>query len=124
MRPNHRSRVLRAAFPSILPSALVVALVAAASLAAFPADAADTSLKVLMKKMQAQVVNGDAKALAPIFEETKAKGRPEYTSWNALADKGKAAAEKGDLEGAKATCKQCHDAHRSDYRAKYGSKAP
>jgi hypothetical protein len=70
------------------------------------------------------VVNGDAKALAPIFDATKAKGKPEYASWNELSDKGKAAAAQGDLEGAKATCKACHDAHRNDYRTKYGSKAP
>ena len=114
MRTNHRWL-----------AALTVALVAAVGLAVVPASAApDTSLKDTMKKMQAQVLNGDAKGLAGMFDATKGKGRPEFANWNAMSDKGKAAAEKGDLDGAKATCKECHDAYRTDYKTKYGSKAP
>lgn len=104
---------------------LTVALVSAAGLAALPALAApDSSLKVTMKKMQAQVLNGDAKALGSLFDETKVKAKPEFSSWGAISDKGKAAAEKGDLNGAKATCKECHDAYRKEYKVRYGSKAP
>ena len=103
---------------------LFPALLGAALLAVLPAGAADTTLKDSMKKMGAQVTAGDAKALAPIFAQTKGMGKPEYANWTSLADEGKAAAEKGDLAGAKATCKSCHDAYRSDYKKKYGSKAP
>ena len=114
MRTNHRWLAI-----------LTVALVSGVALAAAPASAApDMSLKDSMKKMQAQVLNGDAKPLAPLFDATKAKGRPEFSDWNAISDRGKAAAEKGDLAGAKATCKECHDAYRNDYKTKYGSKAP
>ena len=105
--------------------ALGFSLLAAAALAALPAGAApDTSLKDVMKKMGAASAGGDAKALAPIFAETKTKAKPEFANWTKLADQGKAAAEKGDLDGAKATCKSCHDAYRADYKTKYGSKAP
>lgn len=114
MRKNHRW----------VSAALALALVGAASAAALPADAADRSLKDLMKKMQAQTRNGDVKGLAPLFDQTKAKGQPEYPRWAALSDKGKASAASGDLAGAKATCKECHDAYKSAYKDKYGSKAP
>lgn len=104
---------------------LTVALVSAAGLAVVPASAApDTSLKDTMKKMQAQVLNGDAKALGALFDATKAKSKPEFSNWGTISDKGKAAAAKGDLDGAKATCKECHDAYRNEYKTKYGSKAP
>ena len=104
---------------------LTAALAVAAGLAAAPAAAApDMSLKDTMKKMQAQVLNGDPKPLVAMFDATKVKGRPEFANWNAMSDKGKAAAAKGDLDGAKATCKECHDAYRSDYKTKYGSRAP
>jgi soluble cytochrome b562 len=103
---------------------LTLALVVAASLAAVPAEAADTTLKDVMKKMNTQVLNGDAKPLVPLFDATKAKSKAEFSNWNAISDKGKAAAEAGDLAGAKATCKECHDAYRNEYKTKYGSKAP
>ena len=105
---------------------LTVALAGAAGLAlTAPAAAApDTSLKDAKKKMQAQVLIGDAKALSALFDATKGKGKPEFANWNAISDKGKAAADKGDLDAAKATCKECHDAYRTDYKTKYGSKAP
>jgi hypothetical protein len=103
---------------------LGLAVASAAVFAAAPADAADGTLKALMKKMGAQSSAGDAKGLAPIFEQTKSMAKPEFPNWGAIADKGKAASEKGDLDGAKATCKECHDAYRNTYKTKYGSKAP
>jgi cytochrome c556 len=111
--------------PNQLSAALMTALVVAAGLAALPASASpDASLKDTMKKMQAQVLNGDAKPLSTMFDATRAKAKPEFANWNAISDKGRAAAAKGDLDAAKATCKECHDAYRSDYKSKYGSKAP
>jgi soluble cytochrome b562 len=116
---------MRAKSRQWLPSAaLTVALGLAVALGTIPASAGDASLKDAMKKMQTQVLNGDAKPLAGLFDTTKAKGKPEFSNWNAISDKGKAAAAKGDLDGAKATCKECHDAYRNDYKTKYGSKAP
>jgi hypothetical protein len=66
----------------------------------------------------------DAKALAPLLAKTKSMGKPEFANWASMSDQGKAAAEGGDLAGAKATCKSCHDAYRAEYKTKYGSKAP
>lgn len=109
-----------------LPLVLPLALACAALFAAVPAGAANTALKDLMKKMGATQAAGDAKALAPIFAQVKtmAPSDPEFANWGAIADKGKAAAEKGDMEAAKAVCKDCHTPYRDKYRAKYGSKAP
>lgn len=103
---------------------LSLAVLGGALLAAAPASAADSTLKDLMKKMGAASASGDAKGLAPIFVKTKAMGKPEFANWAKMSDDGKAAAEKGDLDGAKASCKSCHDAYRSEYKTKYGSKAP
>jgi hypothetical protein len=109
---------------SLVLACTVILATAVASLSS-PAQAApDTSLKDVMKKMQAQVLNGDPKPLAPMIDATKAKAKPEFSNWGAIADKGKAAAAAGDLEQVKATCKECHDAYRTDYKTKYGSKAP
>lgn len=103
---------------------LSMAVLGATLAAAIPAGAADNTLKDLMKKMGATATSGDAKALGPIFEKTKGLAKPEFSNWTAIADKGKAAADKGDLDGAKAACKSCHDSYRSAYKTKYGSKAP
>lgn len=105
---------------------LSAALVAAALAATVPAGAANTALKDLMKKMGATTTAGEAKPLAPIFSQTKTMkpNDPDFAGWDAISDKGKAAAEKDDLAGAKATCKDCHDKFRDKYKTKYGSKAP
>ncbi len=104
--------------------ALSAAVLGGALLAAAPASAADTTLKDLMKKMGATSSSGDAKGLAPFFAKTKGMAKPEFANWASISDQGKAAAEKGDLDAAKATCKSCHDAYRAEYKTKYGSKAP
>lgn len=104
---------------------LGVALAGSVLAAVVPAGAApDASLKDVMKKMGGLSASGDAKGMASLFAETKGKAKPEFANWASLADQGKAAADKGDLDAAKATCKGCHDAYRSDYKSKYGSKAP
>jgi hypothetical protein len=107
-------------------SLLFCSIAAAALFATFPAEAGSTALKDLMKKMGATAAGGEAKALAPIFAQTGALDPKDaaFPSWKAIADKGKAAAEKDDLAAAKATCKECHDAYRDAYKTKHGSKAP
>ena len=109
--------------PSLL---LTAALLASALLAATEAAAADTKMKDLMKKVGAATAGEDAKALAPLFEQAKvlAPADPEIDGMKALFDKGIAAANAGDLAGAKANCKECHTQFRDKYKAKHGSKAP
>ena len=105
---------------------LTAAVVMSALAATGGAEAADNTLKDLMKQVGRTVAGGAAKALAPLFAKTKtlAPSDPAFSGWGALADKGKAAADAGDLAAAKATCKECHDKYRGDYKKRFGSKAP
>lgn len=90
------------------------------------AEAANSAMKDLMKKMGAAAASEDTKAVATLLAEAKKMkpADPSFTDWDAIADKGRAAAEGGDLAGAKASCKSCHTAYRDTFKNKYGSKAP
>lgn len=44
---------------------------------------------------------------------------PSWASWRTIALQGAAAAKKGDVSGARAACKACHDAWRDAYRRQY-----
>ena len=105
---------------------LLVVLSFSALLAAGSAHAANNALKDLMKKMGATAASEDAKGLAPLLAQAKSMkpADPEFSGWDAIADKGQAAAASGDLAAAKATCKDCHTPYKDKYKAKYGSKAP
>jgi len=41
------------------------------------------------------------------------------TGWRAIAEQGAQAAQSGDFRGARASCKQCHNAWRERYRREY-----
>ena len=56
------------------------------------------------------VALGKAATLAPA---------PAWASWATAATAGAAAAKKGDIAGARAACKSCHDAWRTTYRDKF-----
>ena len=90
------------------------------------AGAANTALKDVMKQMGATAAGEDAKALAPLLAKTIAMkpSDPDFAGWDAVAGNGKAAADRGDLAAAKASCKDCHTQFRDKYKTKYGSKAP
>jgi cytochrome c553 len=45
-----------------------------------------------------------------------------WTSWRTIATQGAAAARKGDIAGARASCKACHDAWREAYKAKHRNR--
>jgi len=106
--------------------ALLCALVAAAGFSSTRADAADTKMKDLMKRVGAGMAAGEAKPLAPLLTQSKAltPADPKLAPMNAMFDKAIAAANQGDLDAVKASCKPCHDAYRDDYRKRFGSKAP
>ena len=44
---------------------------------------------------------------------------PGWGSWRTIALQGAAAAKKGDVAGARAACKGCHDAWREAYKRQY-----
>ncbi len=49
---------------------------------------------------------------------------PSWTTWTTIAKQGADAARKGDVAGAKASCKGCHDGYKAKYKAQYRMKAP
>jgi hypothetical protein len=59
-------------------------------------------------------------ALAVALEKT-AKLSPDasWGSWSTIAAQGAAAAKKGDVAGARASCKACHEAWREKYKQQY-----
>ena len=105
--------------------ALAVASLLAGVLGATRAEAAPNGdLKALMKSLGAAASADDAKAMAPLLAKTKTFAKPDLPNWAALAERGERAASAGDLAGAKASCKGCHDEYKALYKGKYGSKAP
>jgi hypothetical protein len=56
--------------------------------------------------------------------ERAARLSPEagWGSWSTFATQGAQAARRGDVAGARASCKGCHDAWRDAYRAKYRAR--
>jgi hypothetical protein len=78
----------------------------------------------LQKWMRANVAGplsaNEMAALAVGLEKTaKLAPDPAWTTWATLAMSGAAAAKRGDIAGARASCKGCHDAWRDAYREKY-----
>jgi len=70
--------------------------------------------------LAAKLADGDAAALGDGLEKAaKMAPDPAWSSWATLAMSGAAAAKKGDIAGARAACKGCHDAWREAYRAKH-----
>ena len=62
-------------------------------------------------------------ALASALEKTAGLApEPSWGSWRTFALQGAAAAKRGDMAGARTVCKQCHDAWREAYKAKYRTR--
>ena len=68
----------------------------------------------------APLAANNSAALAVALEKT-AKLSPDasWGSWSTIAAAGAAAAKKGDIAGARASCKACHGAWREKYKQQY-----
>jgi len=60
--------------------------------------------------------SGDAAKLASALAYVAAKPPPGMGSWVAITNDGVAKAKAGDIEGAKASCKKCHDLYKDSYK--------
>jgi len=58
--------------------------------------------------------NGDR--LEHVMRRIADFGSPSYPDWGSIASAGADAASRGDIDGARRSCKSCHDAYRSEYR--------
>jgi hypothetical protein len=70
-------------------------------------------MKAVMVKAAA---GGDGAKLAQALTYVAAHPPPGYAGWTAMANAGVAKAKAGDLDGAKDSCKQCHDAYKESYK--------
>jgi hypothetical protein len=71
----------------------------------------------------APLAANDGEALASGLERSaKLAPDPAWSSWVTSAKAGAAAAKKGDIAGARASCKSCHDAWKEAYKAKYRAR--
>jgi hypothetical protein len=61
--------------------------------------------------------SGDGAKLASALAYTAGKPPPGMGQWTAISNAGVAKAKAGDIEGAKATCKQCHDLYKERYKS-------
>ncbi|WP_394829754.1 hypothetical protein [Pendulispora albinea] len=65
----------------------------------------------------------DLPALAKVLDKSGGLSPDPSWEWAAIAKAGGDAARKGDLAGAKASCKSCHDKYKESYKTKFRTKA-
>jgi cytochrome c556 len=97
------------------------ALLVLAIMFAAPAAAGQDWVKHMMKKVDRLAATGRGPEVAAILNTVGMLGAPEMTEWESIAQKGAAAAKRGDMANARAACKNCHEKYRDAYKAKYGS---
>lgn len=74
----------------------------------------------MRKNVAAALAANDSAALSVALERAAALSpNPAWASWGSAASSGAAAAKKGDIAGARAACKTCHDAWRASYRDQF-----
>jgi hypothetical protein len=66
--------------------------------------------------MTSAAASDDGEKLAVALTYVAARVPPGYDRWAALANAGVARAKAGDVDGAKGSCKRCHDAYKENYK--------
>jgi hypothetical protein len=70
-----------------------------------------------MKSVMASASSsGDGEKLASALSFAGARPPPGFGNWTSIASAGAAKAKAGDIDGAKASCKQCHDTYKEKYK--------
>jgi hypothetical protein len=65
--------------------------------------------------MQSASTSGDGAKLAAALEQAGAKAPSGMPEWKRISSEGAALAKKGDIEGAKKSCKTCHDMYKKKW---------
>ena len=74
----------------------------------------------MRKNVASALASNDAASLSIALEKAaKLAPDPTWASWVTAASSGAEAAKKGDIAGARAACKTCHDAWRATYREQF-----
>jgi hypothetical protein len=61
--------------------------------------------------------SGDGARLAEALTYVANHAPPGFTTWSALATDGAKKAKADDIDGAKVSCKQCHDVYKKKYKS-------
>jgi len=67
--------------------------------------------------MAPAAASGDTAALAKNLDYVASHAPKGLADWAAIAKKGADAAKAGNVDGAKASCKTCHDKYKAQYKA-------
>ncbi|WP_437513381.1 hypothetical protein [Sorangium sp. So ce1099] len=74
-------------------------------------------MQAWMKSTMASATSsGDGPKIAAALQYVAGKPPPGMGSWGAISKAGAAKAKAGDIDGAKASCKQCHDLYKEQYK--------
>ncbi|WP_437592598.1 hypothetical protein [Sorangium sp. So ce1000] len=74
-------------------------------------------MQAWMKSTMASATSsGDSAKIAAALQYVAGKPPPGMGSWAAISKAGVAKAKAGDIDGAKASCKQCHDLYKEQYK--------
>lgn len=74
----------------------------------------------MRKNVAAALAANDSAALSAALEKAASLSpNPAWASWASAASSGAAAAKQGNVAGARAACKTCHDAWRAAYREQF-----
>jgi hypothetical protein len=72
-------------------------------------------MKWMKSAMAPAVAGGDKDKLAKALKHVASKPVAGMGQWASIATAGATAAEKGDIDGAKASCKNCHKLYQKQY---------
>lgn len=72
--------------------------------------------KWMRGNLASAVGQGDTAKVASGLRYVAGKPVPGMDQWTAIATKGAEAAEKGDIDGTKASCKACHNLYQKTYK--------
>ncbi len=67
--------------------------------------------------MAPAAANGDAPELAKLLDYVASHAPAGLPNWATISKSGAAKARAGDVDGAKASCKACHDQYKAKYKA-------
>lgn len=73
--------------------------------------------------MATAVASGDGAVLAKALDDVAGHAPPGLTNWSTIAKGGAAKARAGDIDGAKASCKACHDQYKTRYKTEMRDRA-
>jgi hypothetical protein len=116
---------------------LASVMVGAAALGALPMTASTASAddaacggkenpcplqKWMRTNMGPALANNDMPGLAKALDHAAGFSPDASWTWAQMAKAGAEAARKGDVAGAKASCKSCHDAYKDKYKTQFRTR--